>query len=185
MNLPNFLTLIRLLLVPFLVLFFYIPYFRTGPGSIFLVLLFLFATLTDFVDGYLARKRSEVTSFGKFLDPVADKVLVLAVLILLVEEGRVPGWIAVILIGREFIVTGFRLIALSEGITIPAESLGKYKMVLQSTAIVFLVLVVDSGLYFHEIGFALLLVSMTFSLASAGQYFFKFGQHLDFIKERG
>ncbi len=184
MNLPNFFTLLRLLLVPFLVLFFYIPYFRTLRGSILLVLLFLIATLTDLVDGYLARKRSEVTPLGKFLDPVADKILILSVLILLVGEGRVPAWITVIIVGREFMVTGLRLIASLEGIMIAAESLGKYKMVLQSVAIVFLVLVVDPGFYFYEIGFTLLLLSMTFSLFSAGQYFLKFGQQLDLMKTR-
>jgi CDP-diacylglycerol--glycerol-3-phosphate 3-phosphatidyltransferase len=185
MNLPNLLTLTRLFLVPFLVLFFYIPYFRTLEGSIFLGLLFIVASLTDVADGYLARKRSQVTSLGKFLDPVADKVLVISVLILLVGENRVPrvpAWIAVIIIGREFVVNGLRMIAALDGILIAAERFGKYKMILQSTAIVFLVLVVDPRFYFYEIGVTLLLLSMTFSLLSAGQYFLKFGQQLKLMK---
>ncbi len=184
MNLPNILTLIRLLLVPFLVLFFYIPYFRTLSGSILLAIFFLIAVLTDWVDGYIARRRSQVTSFGKFLDPVADKVLIFSVLILLVEEGRVPGWIAVIIISREFVVTGLRLVASLQGVVIAAESLGKYKMFFQSVALGFLILMADSDLYLYEIGFALLLISITFSLISAGQYFIRFGAQFDLIKAR-
>ena len=184
MNLPNCLTLTRIAMVPFFVVFFYISFFRTPEGSILLAVLFLVASLTDLLDGYLARRRSQVTPFGKFLDPIADKILILSVLILLVSEGRVPAWIAVIIISREFIVTGLRMVASLEGIVISAESLGKYKVFFQSAAIVFLLLVIEPALYFYEIGFFLLILSMIFSLLSACQYFLKFGQKFDLLKAK-
>ena len=182
MNLPNFLTLLRLILVPFLVVFFYIPYFRTLSGSILLTLFFLIAVLTDWVDGYIARRFSQVTPLGKFLDPVADKILIFSVLILLVEEGRIPAWITIIIVSRDFIVTGLRLIASYKGVAIAAESLGKYKMFFQSVAIGFLILIADSNLYLYEIGFGFLLLSVTFSLVSAWQYFYRFGTQFDLLK---
>jgi len=149
-----------------------------------LALLFLAASLTDLLDGYLARRRSQVTPFGQFLDPVADKILIISALILLVSEGRVSAWIAIIIISREFIVTGLRVIASLEGVVIAADSFGKYKMFFQSTAMIFLLLVVEPTLYFHEIGFISLLLSMIFSLFSACQYFFKFGEKLQLAKTK-
>ncbi len=184
MNLPNVLTLLRMGAVPFFVVFFYIPFFRTPQGSVLLTLLFLVAALTDLLDGYLARLRSQVTPFGKFLDPVADKILVISVMILLVSEGRVPAWIAIIIISREFIVTGLRMSASLEGIVIAAESLGKYKMFFQSVAIIFLLLVSDPALYFDRIGIFILLLSMVFSLFSACQYFVKFAQKLRLVNAK-
>jgi len=184
MNLPNCLTLIRIGAVPFCVGFFYIPFFRTLQGSILLTLFFLAASLTDLLDGYLARRRAQVTPFGKFLDPVADKILIISMLILLVSEGRVPAWIAIIMISREFMVTGLRMVASLEGVVISAESLGKYKVFFQSTAIVFLLLVMESAFYFYEIGLFFLLLSMIFSLFSACQYFFKFGQKFHLLKAK-
>jgi len=182
MNLPNSLTLLRILLVPFFVLFFSFPYFRTPEGSILLVLFFLAISLTDLVDGYLARKRSQVTLLGKFLDPVADKVLVISVLDLLVEEGRIPSWMAIIIISRDFIVTGFRLIASHEGIVISAESFGKYKMVFQIISICFLILIAEAQFYFYEIGITFLIVSIFLSLYFAGQYLIKYGVRMELIK---
>jgi CDP-diacylglycerol--glycerol-3-phosphate 3-phosphatidyltransferase len=184
MNLPNWLTLIRIGFVPFFVCFFYIPFFRTPHGSVILTLLFLAASLTDLLDGYLARRRSQVTPFGKFLDPVADKILIISALILLVSEGHVPAWIAIIIISREFIVTGLRMVASLEGVVISAESLGKYKVFFQSAAIVFLLLVLEPKLYFYEIGFFLLLLSMILSIVSACQYFLKFGQKFHLLKTK-
>jgi len=182
MNLPNRLTLLRLILVPFLVLFFNFPYFRTTAGSILLALFFLATSLTDLVDGYLARRRSQVTSFGKFLDPVADKILVISVLILLVEEGRLQAWMAIIIISRDFIVTGLRLVASHAGVVMAAESFGKYKMFFQILSICFLILIVDARFYFYEIGVALLILSIILSLYSAGQYFLKYGVRMELIK---
>jgi CDP-diacylglycerol--glycerol-3-phosphate 3-phosphatidyltransferase len=178
MNLPNFLTLLRIGVVPFFVVFFYMPYFRTQQGAIYLTLVFLAASLTDLLDGYLARRRAQVTRFGQFLDPVADKILVISALILLVGEGTISAWIAIIIISREFIVTGLRLIVALEGIVIAAESSGKYKMFFQSVAIIFLLLVAPPSFYFHEIGSLFLALSVIFSVFSAGQYFVRFGQQL-------
>jgi CDP-diacylglycerol--glycerol-3-phosphate 3-phosphatidyltransferase len=182
MNLPNRLTLLRLILVPLLVLFFNFPYFRTTAGSMLLALFFIAISLTDLVDGYLARRRSQVTSFGKFLDPVADKILVISVLILLVEEGRLQAWMAIIIISRDFIVTGLRLVASHAGVVMAAESIGKYKMFFQILSICFLILIVDARFYFYEIGVALLILSIILSLYSAGQYFLKYGVRMELIK---
>lgn len=184
MNLPNSLTLARIAVVPFFVVFFYIPFFRSPQGSVLLTLLFLVAVLTDMLDGYLARKRSEVTPFGKFLDPVADKILIISALILLVSEGRVPAWIAIIIIGRDFIVTGLRVVLSLEGVVIAADSFGKYKMFFQSVAIIFLLLIAEPTLYFYEIGFSFLTLSVIFSLFSAGQYFFRFGAKLQWTRSK-
>ncbi len=184
MNLPNYLTVARIGVVPFFVAFFYIPFFRSPQGSIYLALFFLAACLTDMLDGYLARSRSQITPFGKFLDPIADKILIISVIILLVSDGSVPAWVAIIIISRDFIVTGLRMIASLEGVLIPADAFGKYKMFFQSVAILFLLVSVDPSLHFDKIGFSLLLVSMIFSLFSAFQYFFKFGGKLNLLQAK-
>ncbi|MFQ5543779.1 MAG: CDP-diacylglycerol--glycerol-3-phosphate 3-phosphatidyltransferase [Nitrospiria bacterium] len=174
MNLPNILTLFRIVLIPFFIVSFY-------QSSLVAASIFLIASLTDVLDGYLARLRSEVTQFGKFLDPIADKLLILSALILLVESGRVPAWLAIVIIGREFSVTGFRAIASSEGVVISAEGTGKIKMLLQIVSI--LVLTVDFlSPLFHQVGFSLLLISMVLAVFSAVQYFIKFGQRLNLLK---
>ena len=157
MNLPNKITLSRIFLVPIFMIFI-IPFpewlinlgilkiirpqmmwasdFIDIYGNFFGAFLFIIAASTDGVDGYLARKRKMVTSFGKFLDPIADKLLVTAALIALVERGNVTGWAAMIIIAREFIVTGLRLLAAGEGIVISASNLGKIKTISQVIAIV-------------------------------------------------
>lgn len=178
MNLPNYLTLLRIFLIPFFIFFLYQSSMK---NSIIAASIFLVASLTDILDGYLARLRSEVTQFGKFLDPVADKLLILSALILLVGKGRVPAWAAIVILGREFAVTGFRAIASSEGVVIAAEGTGKYKMFLQIVAIIFLIIDLPS-LYFPQIGFFLLLVSMFLALFSAGQYFVKFSRRVNLMK---
>ena len=119
MNLPNKLTVLRILLVPLMVL---VPYlniqgeFLQIPIS-FLIMDFIFiiASITDKLDGSIARKRNLITTFGKFLDPIADKILVLAALIILVEQGKIPGWIPIIVLFREFVVSGYRLVAVGNG----------------------------------------------------------------------
>jgi len=134
-TLPNFLSLLRIALLPPLV------YFLTDPGPLFSALAaftFFIASLTDFFDGYLARRHGQTTTLGKFLDPLADKLLVAAALIMLVameRTPRVPAWMVVIIIGRELAVTGLRAIASSEGIILAAEELGKYKMLFQMFAL--------------------------------------------------
>lgn len=178
MNLPNTLTMTRVLLIPFFIVFFYQS---TLESSIVAAGIFSIASITDILDGYFARLRSEVTQFGKFLDPVADKLLILSALILLVGDKRVPSWVAIVIIGREFAVTGFRAIASSEGIVIAAENLGKYKTVLQIFAIILLIIDFTSGIY-HQIGLLLLLASMILALYSAMKYFMKFGRSLNILK---
>lgn len=157
MNLPNKITLSRILLVPILMIFI-IPIpdvlinaeilsfmkpqmiavneFLESFGRYIAAGIFIIASSTDAVDGYIARKRQMVTRFGKFLDPIADKLLVTAALIALVQSGDINGWVAMIIISREFIVTGLRLVAAGEGIVIAASNLGKLKTVLQDVAIV-------------------------------------------------
>ncbi|HEY2865800.1 MAG TPA: CDP-diacylglycerol--glycerol-3-phosphate 3-phosphatidyltransferase, partial [Pyrinomonadaceae bacterium] len=139
MNLPNYLTLLRILIVPLLVVV-----LLTEVGESYLGIsgyalaigVFLVATFTDILDGHLARRRNQVSNFGKLLDPIADKLLTSAALIVLVEKHLAPAWAVVIIIGREFIVTGLRSFAASEGVIIQARSLGKIKMWMQCIAIV-------------------------------------------------
>jgi len=178
MNLPNFLTIIRVVLIPFFIFFFSIA---SRGSAMIAAVIFLVASLTDLLDGYLARRRKEVTQFGKFLDPVADKLLIVSALILLVANGRVPAWIAIIIIGREFAVTAFRAIASSEGVIIAAEGTGKYKMFLQTVAMIFLIPDFSSPT-FHRIGLSFLLVATALAIYSAVQYFIKFGRQVNLMK---
>ena len=141
MNLPNKLTLFRIILVPIMVIvsFFDIPSSFLGiPTTMWILnLIFIIASITDKLDGYLARKNNQVTTFGKFLDPIADKILVVTAMILLVEMGRLPAWIPIIVIFREFVVSGYRLIAVqSEGKVIAANIWGKLKTVTQMLGII-------------------------------------------------
>ncbi len=137
MNLPNKITLVRIFLVPIfiIVMFLPIPYV-----NLIAFLVFIVASITDFIDGRLARSRNLVTNFGKFLDPLADKLLVTAALIALVGQDKLPSWIATVIIAREFIVTGIRLIASNEGRVIAASIWGKMKTVTQIIAISLLLL---------------------------------------------
>ena len=141
MNLPNKLTLFRIILVPIMVIvsFFDIPGSFLGISTTMWILnlIFIIASITDKLDGYLARKNNQVTTFGKFLDPIADKILVVTAMILLVEMGRLPAWIPIIVIFREFVVSGYRLIAVqSEGKVIAANIWGKLKTVTQMLGII-------------------------------------------------
>lgn len=139
MNLPNKITLFRIILVPFMLL---VPLFNIGStflginvGNLIILAIFLVASFTDFLDGYLARKYNLITNFGKFLDPIADKLLVITALIMLVDTGIIPTWIPVIIIAREFLVSGVRMLAAGEGNVIAASMLGKIKTVSQMIAI--------------------------------------------------
>ena len=141
MNLPNKLTILRIILVPIMII---VPFFNikgemfTIPiESIIINLIFIIASITDQLDGHIARSRNQVTTFGKFLDPIADKILVVAAMIMLVEMGRLPAWIPSIVIFREFLVSGYRLIAVqSDGKVIAASIWGKIKTVTQMIAII-------------------------------------------------
>lgn len=134
MNLANKLTLLRIFLVPVFLVFLVaeIPY-----GTVIATIIFILASLTDKLDGYIARSRNQITNFGKFMDPLADKLLVTAALICLVELKIIPSWAAFIIIAREFAVSGLRTIAASEGIVLAASKLGKLKTVIQIVAIIF------------------------------------------------
>ena len=145
MNLPNKLTIFRIILVPIMVIipFFNINgYFLNIPISWLIIDgIFILASITDKLDGYLARKNNQITAFGKFLDPIADKILVLAAMIMLVEMNKLPGWIPIIVLFREFIVSGYRLIAVEKGGKVIAASIwGKIKTVTQMTAIIMMFL---------------------------------------------
>jgi CDP-diacylglycerol--glycerol-3-phosphate 3-phosphatidyltransferase len=138
-NLPNALTLARIFIVPLLVVVLLTPYAEDWSGVTryaFAIVLFLAAAITDFFDGHLARKRNQISKLGILLDPIADKLLVSAALIVLVEKHLAPAWAVVIILGREFAVTGLRSIAASDGLIISAQMSGKIKMWAQCVAIV-------------------------------------------------
>lgn len=141
MNLPNKLTIFRIILVPIMVIipFLHIEGTCFGIPITFLIMdaIFIIASITDKLDGYLARSRQQVTTFGKFLDPLADKILVLAAMLVLVEYGHLPAWIPIIVLTREFIVSGYRLVAVEKGGKVIAASFwGKLKTVTQMIAII-------------------------------------------------
>jgi len=167
LNLPNKITLARIFIVPLIVVFLIRP---SGWSSTIAGALFIIASLTDWLDGHLARRRNQVTDLGKMLDPIADKILVAAGLIPLVALGRVPVWMAVVLLGREFAVTGLRFISLSEGLSIPSSRMGKYKTVLQVVAIAMLILHYKV-LYFQFFGMLILWVALIVTVISGAEYF--------------
>lgn len=164
MNLPNKLTIARIILVPIIVIvsMINIPG-MVGPiplGYLIVNILFIIASITDKIDGTLARKNNQVTTFGKFLDPIADKILVISALILLVERGTLPAWIPIIIIFREFAISGYRLIAVENGKVIAANKWGKLKTVTQMIAIILALVDVNKfGAIFTEslTGFAFVL----------------------------
>ncbi|CRZ34311.1 CDP-diacylglycerol--glycerol-3-phosphate 3-phosphatidyltransferase [Herbinix hemicellulosilytica] len=129
MNLPNKLTIIRVMMIPLYLIFMLIP--QIPYGRIVAGIIFTVAAVTDALDGYIARKNNLITNFGKFMDPLADKILVCSALICFVDLGLMPGWIAIIIIAREFIVSGFRLIASDNGIVLAAGWWGKIKTIVQ------------------------------------------------------
>ncbi len=139
MNLPNKLTVGRMILVPFLVLFLLTGWGGEANRWICLVI-FCGASITDWFDGKIARKHNLITNFGKFMDPLADKLLVCSAMICMIELGRLPAWIVVIIIGREFIISGFRLIAAENNVVIAANYWGKFKTASQMVMIILLIL---------------------------------------------
>lgn len=133
MNLANKITLFRVVLIP---IFMFFLLSNISNGQYIAAAIFIIASLTDTLDGYIARSRNQVTNFGKFMDPLADKLLVSTALISLVELKRVPAWMVVVIIAREFAITGLRVIAASEGVTIAASSLGKIKTITQLVSVI-------------------------------------------------
>ena len=135
MTLPNILTCVRVLLIP---VFMVLAYQNNLPCDIAALIVYVVACLTDYVDGYLARKNNQVTNFGKFMDPVADKLLVMAALLIFIEDGTIPAWAVAIILGREFIVSALRMVAASEGLVIAANMWGKAKTMITMITLIFL-----------------------------------------------
>ena len=170
MNLPNKLTVLRVLLIPFFVLFTLVD-LVPGYSRYLAVLIFIAASLTDLLDGQIARKYNLVTNFGKFMDPLADKLLVCAALICLVSERLLPAWMVIVIISREFIISGFRLVASDNGVVIAASYWGKFKTTFQMLMII--VLILDLGGVFDLIGQILVWISLILTVVSLIDYLIK------------
>lgn len=139
MNLPNKLTIIRVCLIPFFVAALLFDHGNNYTMRIVANVLFIIASLTDLFDGKIARKYNMVTNFGKFMDPLADKLLVCSALICLIELGQLPAWVVIVIISREFIISGFRLVAADNGVVIAASYWGKFKTTFQMIAVILLI----------------------------------------------
>ena len=158
LNVPNTLSLVRVFLAPLVLLFLSLRISAPVPflsldgaepltlGDLLAAVVFIIAAITDSMDGYIARKHHLITTLGKFIDPLADKVLVIAAMIALVELQRIPGWIVLVIITREFVVTGLRLVAAAEGVVIAASKGGKLKTVFQIVALAMLILKLPGGM---------------------------------------
>src|ERR671937_826654 len=181
MNLPNSLTITRIFLIPLLVVvlltkfegrvIFGVPKELVGAG------IFGLASLTDWLDGYLARRRQQITTLGQLMDPMADKLLTAAAFISLVQMKLAPAWMVAVIIGREFAVTGLRSLAYSRGVVIPASWLGKVKMVSQVVAILLLILSRGTG-HLLLLGVIALWIVMTTAVISAADYYRRFNRAL-------
>jgi CDP-diacylglycerol--glycerol-3-phosphate 3-phosphatidyltransferase len=172
LSLPNGLTIIRILAIPFILFLLFYP---EEIYRLITTLFFLSVAVTDTLDGYLARRRGMVTTLGKFLDPLADKLLIIAALIALIPARGIPAWMVIVIVGREISVTGLRGIAVSQGIVISASMLGKYKAVFEVASIAFLIL---NGNYFsielNQVGMGLLWVAIGLAVISGVDYFRRF-----------
>ncbi len=182
LNLPNILTLSRIVAVPIVVL---LLLFESRQTCFWAAVVFTVASITDWLDGYLARRWQVVTVLGKFLDPLADKLIVMAALIMLIPLDRVPAWAVFVILARELIVSGIRSIASSEGIVIAASNLGKYKTIFQMIALVGLLLHYRYYWFFgleydflyasmHYAGIFIFYISLFLTVWSGADYFFKF-----------
>jgi len=172
MNLPNKLTILRIILVP---VFVFVLLVKIPYGEYFAALIFIIAALTDSLDGYLARRWRQITKLGIILDPLADKLLITAALISLVELRQMPGWIAIVIIGREFAVSGLRAVKAEEGIVIPASKWGKLKTITQIIAVILLLL---QKLYLPftgiKIGMWAMYIAVVITIISGVEYFYRF-----------
>ena len=171
MNLPNKLTIFRIILIPFFVFFLLAPYFE-GYGNYIAVAIFIVASLTDLLDGKIARKYNMVTNFGKFMDPLADKLLVCSAMICLVDLRLLPSWVVIIIIAREFIISGFRLVASDNGIVIAASYWGKFKTTFQMIMVIVLILNIKTTLFYY-IGNILIVIATALTIISLIDYIIK------------
>jgi CDP-diacylglycerol--glycerol-3-phosphate 3-phosphatidyltransferase len=179
LNLPNSLTFFRIACIPLVLLFLKIS---GKPGSFLAALLLGLAFITDMLDGYLARRYASVTTLGKFLDPLADKILVSVTMIMLIPLERIPVWMVIVIIAREMAVTGLRGIAVSEGIVIQASWWGKYKTIFQCVSLVALCLhYTYLHINFHLVGMLFLWVALGLTLWSGWDYFHQFSREV-FVK---
>ncbi|MGW8222921.1 MAG: CDP-diacylglycerol--glycerol-3-phosphate 3-phosphatidyltransferase [Syntrophobacteria bacterium] len=176
-NLPNSLSFFRIGCIPLLMVLLFFPRRTT---SFLAALTFGLASISDLLDGFVARRRQLVTTFGKFLDPLADKLIVSAALIMLIPLDRVPAWMVVVIIGRELAIMGLRSVAVSEGKVITADHLGKQKMVFQTVAILGLLLHFEYyGVNFHVVGMFFLWLAVIITLWSGFNYFRNFWDVLE------
>ena len=166
MNTPNKLTVLRVVMIPFFVFFLLTDFGNWGKWTAFAI--FIVASLTDTLDGYLARKNNQITNFGKFMDPLADKLLVCSAMICMIELGRIPSWVVVVIIGREFVISGFRLIASDNGVVIAANIWGKLKTTCQMIMII--VLIANLGGFFVYIEQFLIYLSLVLTIISLVTY---------------
>lgn len=171
MNLPNKLTIFRVILIPFFVFFLLAPYFESY-GNYIAVAIFIVASITDFLDGKIARKYNLVTNFGKFMDPLADKLLVCSALICLIQLELIPAWVVIIIIAREFIISGFRLVASDNGVVIAASYWGKFKTAFQMLTVIVLILNIPNKV-FIILGTVLIYVSLALTVISLIDYIAK------------
>jgi CDP-diacylglycerol--glycerol-3-phosphate 3-phosphatidyltransferase len=178
LNLPNLLTLMRILLVPVVVV---ALLDATPNGSWLAASVFALAAVTDGVDGYLARTRQSITNFGKVMDPIADKLLIAAALISLVSLDRLAGWVAMVIIAREFAVSGLRVAAGQQGVVIPASPLGKVKTIVQVGAVFTLIAVNDTGMWWVQ---ALVYLMVLVTAVSGADYFLNFRRKIEEARHR-
>lgn len=171
MNLPNKLTIFRVILIPFFVVFMLAP-ICPGYANYIAVAIFIVASLTDLLDGKIARKYNLVTDFGKFMDPLADKLLVCAAMICLIETGQLAAWIVIVIISREFIISGFRLVAADNGVVIAASYWGKFKTTFQMLMVIVLILNFDNR-YFQILGIVLTYIALVLTVVSLIDYLWK------------
>lgn len=170
MNLPNKLTVLRVIMIPFFVVFM-LTDLGGKYGNYIALAIFAVASLTDLLDGKIARKRGLVTNFGKFMDPLADKLLVCSALICLVEMDRLAAWMVIVIIAREFIISGFRLIASDNGVVIAASYWGKFKTTFQMVMIILLIL--DLGEGFQVLETAVIWIALVLTVVSLIDYLVK------------
>ncbi|MFQ8649326.1 MAG: CDP-diacylglycerol--glycerol-3-phosphate 3-phosphatidyltransferase [Lachnospira sp.] len=171
MNLPNKLTILRTIMIPVFLIFLYIPGLGM-TGDVLAAAIFVLASFTDFLDGKIARKYNLVTNFGKFMDPLADKLLVCSALIALVDLNRIPAWVVIIIIAREFIISGFRLIASDNGVVIAASYWGKFKTTFQMIMIILLILNIDYP-YSNIINKVIMYIALALTIISLLDYIIK------------